>query len=175
MVNERRVNFDPDHPKANIHGVVGIEGEAVCYTDASAKTLCTGCCTALHIIPEEVDPDKLNDLDHDYIALKPRGENCHAQIPSQGCNYIIEGTPEGRYWICPLYHCSGDIIKAKQIKDENMQKNPLANLDKYHEIIAAGHRIQQELDAALKHNEITQEEYDESIKRFNESVNPNSK
>lgn len=86
--------FNPNHPNANIHGMVKENGSATCKTRNG--TFCTGCCTGLRI-------------EEDGVLLKEEGFNCPAQKIAQGCIHVISNQEEKRFNACPNYHCSRDI------------------------------------------------------------------
>lgn len=130
------VEFNPRHPNANIHGMIGSSGEATCQTGNGV--LCTGCCTALRMDDKE--------------PINEEGSNCFAQIPEQGCIFVINGTPGERYKNCTPYHCSADINRARGGS------------------VPARQRIALEATSALLNGEISQTQYRECLDRFDKLV-----
>jgi hypothetical protein len=104
-VGLKDILFKPQNPNANIHGVVGVEGETTCKT--CDQNMCTGCCTALHIT------DRQNS-----VVLKEMGSNCDAQSPNEGCKHVLKEVPKLRFWRCEPYHCSEDIQKLPERNSE---------------------------------------------------------
>jgi len=94
--------FNPNHPNANIHGMVEQNGSITCKTRNGL--LCTGCCTGLRI-------------EEDGVLLKEEGFNCPAQMIAQGCKHVINNQEEKRFNVCPKYHCSSDIYHFRKHHD----------------------------------------------------------
>ncbi len=132
------VEYNPDHPNANIHGMVGEGGEPTCETKNG--NLCTGCCHALEV------------RDTNSGFKKNAGKPCEHQLYGQGCRFILENT-SGRPSICEAYHCSSDIYKLATSPDPKI---------KY----AAFQRIAMSLTAANYNGEITDKEYNDLLNRF---------
>ena len=125
--------IDPKHPEANIHGVVGQNGEQSCTTQLGKR--CTACCFALYID---------NGIGQ---VVKEGGEDCPDVIPQMGCRYVLEGRPKDRIGpACSAYHCSQDRNKVKRGPDR----------------FPAWQRLTMENAAALKKAEITQAEAKEN-------------
>jgi len=135
--------FSPDHPLANIHGMVGRNGETTCKTGNGR--MCTGCCEALHI--QDLDPDGIG-------VLKEAGQKCEAQIAGEGCRHVLEGNPEQRYSICDPYHCSGDL---RRLADPTTS---------WEERIAASQRLVMENAAAPQNGEIGRKTYNANLNRI---------
>lgn len=134
--------FDPHHPNANIHGVVGSSGTATCQT--TSGELCTGCCTALRI----------TEIGDSPLVLKAEGEDCSAQIPGSGCSYLQSDSPEQRYAVCGIYHCSGDRAKITNPHNSRLVK------------LAAAQRLAMANAAALSNGEIDRTTYRENLARI---------
>ena len=107
--------FEPKHPNANIHGMVGSNGRGACETQEGR--MCTGCCTALHITRKG----------NENIVLKEAGQGCPAQLLGKGCAHVINGDPNNRFWVCKPYHCSGDLAKFKKGDPQAGQRILLCN------------------------------------------------
>src|SRR4030067_3799606 len=111
----------PEHPNANIHGMIEADGSPTCIT-RNLGIRCTGCCA--FPIPKfnpNLDPDIYitGIAPQDGIRLdKQPGNTCIAHIPRKGCDYVFKSHKEKRYWLCPMYHCSGDRATSK---DESKQ------------------------------------------------------
>ncbi|GEM_PF-6015715 len=139
------VEYNPNHPNANIHGMVGVGGEPICETGNGS--LCTGCCYALEV----------RDANSDF--KKNAGEPCEYQLYGQGCRFVLENA-SGRPFICGAYHCSSDIYKLATSPDPKIRN-------------AAFQRIAMSATAALHNGEITVEQYNSILNRFGEnSPNP---
>lgn len=92
--------FKPDHPNANIHGMIGANGSLTCLTREG--NLCTGCCTTFRVPEFNVEADK----------------PCQHQTPGRGCKILNDPL---RKRVCGSYHCSrnadfygGKLSKAQQ-------------------------------------------------------------
>ncbi|HWA51610.1 MAG TPA: hypothetical protein VG895_00970 [Patescibacteria group bacterium] len=139
-MNKEKVVFMPDHPNANIHGMITEDGDATCLT-RNPEIRCTGCCYALHITSNGKEDGKI---------LKEAGEMCDAQIPKAGCAHIKNGTLEKRFEpVCSGFHCSKQLQKFADTKNVHAkQRIGMCNI------------------ASMAVGEIDQKTYDENLKRI---------
>lgn len=126
--------YNPESKYANIHGMVGINGKITCKTQNN--NMCTGCCEALHITDAK-----------NQIVEKPMGVKCEFQKTKEGCDHLLKGLPEARYWRCAPYHCSKDIRNLK-----NPSKASFAEI-----------RIRLSNAAALNNEEITHSQHNKNL------------
>lgn len=119
-MSKEQVQFDPSNPRANVHGMVGVDGKTTCLTK-DGKTRCTGCCFALHITSNGTETGEI---------LKEAGEMCDAQVPTEGCAHIVNNQPEKRFNpVCSGFHCSGQIQIFRKTGDiAARQKLGMCNL-----------------------------------------------
>ena len=104
---ENKAVFDPNHPHANVHGMVSIDGSTTCQT-RNKNINCTGCC-----VPLQIRDRKFN---------KEEGEDCIERVTGTGCKFITE-EKKGRPFTCFVYHCSGDIRKLKDPQLSNNERS----------------------------------------------------
>lgn len=131
--------YNPDHPNANIHGMVGPDGEPTCFVDENALVRCTGCCWAGYV-PE---------------LVKDAGEMCGYQEPKNGCLLILKDTLKDtlsyRPKRCFDYHCS---------QDKRIVRNSNAPIKKR---LHALQRITLSNEACFVNQEISKEQRDKNL------------
>ena len=143
------VIYDPDHPNANVHGMVSIDGSTTCSA-RNPEINCTGCCPGLHIKPGDFPA-------HLYPEFHARGkqpdEDCPERISKLGCKFRLNKKP-GRPIVCWDYHCSGERRKILN------RKNP------FHKRVSAAQRLFMESAESHSKGEIDLKTHMGNLKRI---------
>src|SRR3989337_1694729 len=91
--------YSPDHPNANIHGMVTNSGMPTCVMSEADSTRCSACCTLLGI--EAPHPLERNEAAIWYKSIGIPCEFLNKDNSNPGCS-IYEKRPHN----CVRYHCS---------------------------------------------------------------------